>query len=93
MSSSNGIKRLIINADDLGWSRGISDGIFLAHRQGLVTSASLMVNQPASEYALVLANQNPRLAVGIHLNLCTGAPVLPPENVPKIGRASCRERV
>ena len=81
MSSSNGAKRLIINADDLGWSRGISDGIFLAHRQGLVTSASLMVNQPASDYALVLASQNPRLAVGIHLNLCTGAPVLPPENV------------
>ena len=81
MSSSNGKKRLIINADDLGWSRGISDGIFLAHRQGLVTSASLMVNQPASDYALVLASQNPRLAVGVHLNLSAGAPVLPPENV------------
>ena len=84
MSSSNGIKRLIINADDFGWSRGISDGIFLAHRHGLVTSASLMVNQPASEYALVLASQNPRLTVGVHLNLSAGAPVLPPENVPTL---------
>jgi len=84
MSSSNGRKRLIINADDLGWTRGISDGILLAHRHGLVTSASLMVNQPASDYALILASQNPRLAVGIHLNLCTGVPVLPPENVPTL---------
>ena len=84
MTSSNGKKRLIINADDLGWTRGISDGIFLAHRQGLVTSASLMVNQPASEYALVLASQNPRLAVGVHLNLSDGVPTLPPCQVPSL---------
>ena len=45
-------KRLIVNADDFGWSRGITDGILLAHHEGIVTSVSLMVNQPSTEYAL-----------------------------------------
>jgi len=80
-------KRLIVNADDLGWTRGISDGIFVAHREGIVTSASLMVNQPASEYAIRQARNYPELGVGIHLNLCEGAPVLPRHEVPTLVRA------
>ena len=74
-------KRLIINADDFGWSRGISDGILLAHREGIITSTTLMVNQPASQYALELASQAPKLGVGIHLRLCDGFPVLAPSQV------------
>ena len=84
MSSSNGKKRLIINADDFGWSRGITDGILLAHREGPVTSASLMVHQAASEYALALTGRYPHLSVGVHLNLCAGTPVLPPDQVPSL---------
>jgi len=84
MTGSNGRKRLIVNADDFGWTRGISDGILLAHRDGVVTSTSLMVNQPASDYALVCASQHPRLSVGIHLNLSDGAPVLQPGKVPSL---------
>jgi len=74
-------KRLIVNADDLGLSRGITDGIFLAHCSGIVTSASLMVNQPATEYALEQLQRVPGLDVGIHLNLCQGKPVLPASSV------------
>jgi chitin disaccharide deacetylase len=77
-------KRLIVNADDLGLSRGITDGIMLAHRDGILTSASLMVNQPATEYALDQLANVPRLDVGIHLNLCQGRPVLPPRFVPSL---------
>jgi len=79
-------KRLIVNADDFGWTQGISDGILLAHREGIVTSASLMVNQPASEYALRQARKYPELGVGIHLNLCEGMPVLPRHEVPTLVR-------
>ena len=83
-------KRLIVNADDLGLSRGITDGIFFAHQQGIVTSASYMVNQPASEYAAEQLRSCPSLDVGIHLNLCQGRPVLPPSAVPTlVGSDGC----
>ena len=76
--------RLIVNADDLGMSRGITDGIILAHRYGIVTSASLMVNTPAAEYAVERLAKTPQLGVGVHLNVCAGAPVLPREKVPTL---------
>lgn len=76
--------RLITNADDFGWSRGITDGILLAHREGIVTSTTLMVNQPTSEYALEQASQLPKLGVGVHLHLCDGSPVLSPREVPTL---------
>ncbi len=82
--NGNGAKRLIVNADDFGWSYGITNGILEAHRNGIVTSASLMVNRPASEYALDLMQTAPKLSVGIHLTLCDGAPVLPPASVPSL---------
>jgi chitin disaccharide deacetylase len=74
-------KRLIINADDFGLSHGITDGILLTHRKGLLTSTSLMVNQPATEYAVRRAPEAPSLGIGIHLNLTEGKPVLPKEKV------------
>jgi chitin disaccharide deacetylase len=77
-------KRLIVNADDLGLSFGITDGILESHRKGIVTSASLMVNQPATEYAVAAVRDTPSLDVGIHLNLCQGKPVLSPERVPSL---------
>ena len=69
--------RLIINADDFGWSRSITDGILRAHEDGIVTSTSLLANQPASVYAISMIPGVPRLGIGIHLNLCSGAPVSP----------------
>jgi chitin disaccharide deacetylase len=80
-------KRLIINADDLGLSRGITDGILLAHRQGILTSASLMVNQPATAYAVEQLPSVPQLDVGVHLNLCQGQPVLPAKDVSTLVRS------
>lgn len=83
-ASNKWSKRLIVNADDLGLSRGITDGILQAHRKGIVTSASLMVNQPATEYAVACLAHTPDLDVGIHLNLCQGRPVLPPREIPSL---------
>src|SRR5215469_5126312 len=72
------LKRLIVNADDLGLSHGITEAILHCHRNGIVTSASLMVNQPATDYAVTCLEKSPNLDVGIHLNLCQGKPVLAP---------------
>jgi chitin disaccharide deacetylase len=76
--------RLIINADDFGWSRSITDGIVRAHEDGIVTSTSFLANQPASDYAISQIPRVPQLGIGIHLNLCSGAPVLPAEEVPSL---------
>lgn len=73
--------RLIVNADDLGMSRGITDGIISAHRYGFLTSASLMANMDAAEYAMKRVAEFPKLGVGVHLNICSGAPLLPPAEV------------
>lgn len=61
---------LIVNADDFGRSPGINRGIVRAHREGIVTSASLMVRWPAATAAAALADENPALSVGLHLDLC-----------------------
>ena len=67
-------RRLIVNADDLGYDPAINRGIVEAMRQGVVTSATLMVNLPHSAEGAAQAHG---LAVGLHLNLARGAPVSP----------------
>ncbi|HET6984270.1 MAG TPA: ChbG/HpnK family deacetylase [Myxococcaceae bacterium] len=68
------VRRLIVNADDLGYDPAVSEGIVLAMRGGVVTSATLMVNLPHSEHGATLARGLP---VGLHLNLSRGAPLSP----------------
>ena len=60
---------LIVTADDFGITSGINRGIVRAHREGILTSASLMVDRPACEEAAALARENGTLSVGIHLEL------------------------
>jgi predicted glycoside hydrolase/deacetylase ChbG (UPF0249 family) len=59
-------RRLIVNADDFGAWPGINRGIIEAHRDGILTSASLMVDRPAAREAADLATAHPRLSVGLH---------------------------
>jgi predicted glycoside hydrolase/deacetylase ChbG (UPF0249 family) len=66
-------KLVLFNADDLGYSRGINRGIFEAHVRGVVTSASMMVNTPATGEAVLLARDYPGLAVGLHVNFTNEA--------------------
>ena len=63
------MKRLIVNADDFGLSDGVNAGIVRAHREGIVTSASLMVRQPGTEAAVTAAHGCPDLSLGLHLDL------------------------
>lgn len=73
--------RLIVNADDFGLSPGVNRGIVAAHRDGIVTSASIMVNGPAFAHAVALAREHPTLDLGVHLTLTELAPLAPPEAV------------
>jgi len=71
-------KLLIVTADDLGISRGVNRGIVTAHRYGILTSTSLMVNRPASVEAAAVARACPALSIGLHLELDPdGAPDVP----------------
>jgi chitin disaccharide deacetylase len=70
-------KRVIVNADDFGMSASITDAILVAHRYGILTSTSLMANMPSAEYAVRQSKSEPKLGVGIHLNICQGKPILP----------------
>jgi predicted glycoside hydrolase/deacetylase ChbG (UPF0249 family) len=63
------MKYLIVNGDDFGASIGISRGILEAHKQGILTSTSFMVNMPASQAAADSAQATPELSVGLHADL------------------------
>ena len=68
------IKRLIINADDFGFSRSVTDGIIHAHSHGILTSTTLMTTMPDCDRAMDIARSHPQLGVGIHLCLTQGTP-------------------
>lgn len=74
-------RRLIVNADDFGRSHSINEAVVRAHREGILTGASLMVNEPAFDDAVNLARQNPKLGVGLHLSLVCGKSTLALENI------------
>lgn len=76
------VKYLIVNADDFGISEQVNETIITAHRQGIVTSTSLMVSGEGVESAVRLAKENPSLGVGLHLVLCCGKSILPPPKSP-----------
>jgi chitin disaccharide deacetylase len=71
------LKYLIPNADDFGYTRDVNDGIIHAHRQGILTAATLMATGAAFDHAVALARENPSLDVGVHLVL-VGGPGFPP---------------
>ncbi|MES2308726.1 MAG: ChbG/HpnK family deacetylase [Verrucomicrobiota bacterium] len=62
-------------ADDLGWDRSANESIIHTHQHGVLTSAALMMGQPGTEEAIVLARQNPRLEVGLHFHFCDSIPL------------------
>jgi predicted glycoside hydrolase/deacetylase ChbG (UPF0249 family) len=73
--------RLIVNGDDLGLAACVNRGILRAHRDGILTSASLLANAPATDEALAMLRDAPALGIGVHLNLVRGSPLSPPETV------------
>src|SRR5437899_2323951 len=74
-------RRLIVNADDLGRSAGVDRGIVRAHREGIVTSATLMANTTDAAHAGAVARADPSLDVGVHLVLTFARPLSEPTRV------------
>jgi len=70
------MRRLIVNADDFGFTSGVNRAIVEAHTHGIVTSSTLMANGPAFEGAVKLAKTVPDLSVGCHVVLIDGQPLL-----------------
>lgn len=76
-----GALKLIVNADDFGYFKSVSDGILRAHREGIVTATTLLVAAPDSERASQLMRSAPDLDVGVHLNLTFDRPLSDPVRV------------
>lgn len=77
------MKRLVVTADDFGLSPAVNEAVRRAHRDGILTCASLMMGAPAAADAVAIAKAD-GLPVGLHLTLVDGRPVLPPERVPDL---------
>ncbi len=73
--------KLIINADDYGLSKSISDGIILGIREGYITSTSIMANMTWAEYAIQKALEYNIDCIGLHINLTVGKPILKNDNL------------
>lgn len=73
--------RLVLNADDFGWSPGVNEAVHELYEAGILTSTSLMVGAPAAEEATRLARRLPGLAIGLHMALVAAPPVLPRDQV------------
>ncbi|GAA4494837.1 hopanoid biosynthesis-associated protein HpnK [Gluconacetobacter tumulicola] len=81
------MKHVIISADDFGLSEEANEAIEIAHRDGLLSTASLMVAGPAAEDAIARARRLPGLNVGLHLVVIEGPAVLPPSEIPLLVNA------
>lgn len=80
-----GSRYLIVNADDLGLSEGVTQGIVKAWHEGILTSTTAMINiKGAPQQVTATHARYPDLPIGLHLNITTGRPVLAPEDVPTL---------
>lgn len=96
---------IIFNADDFGYSKGINYGIIEAHKSGVLTSTTLMMNMSGTFHATELSKGVETLAVGLHLNISLGKPLtdgktltsengkfIKPQNLPE-GYKYCEEEL
>jgi len=81
------MKRLIVTGDDFGLAVPVNEAIELAHRNGILSAASLMVGAAATIDAVERARQLPKLRVGLHLVVVEGRPVLPAAHIPDLVQA------
>ncbi len=79
---------VIVNADDFGYSSRVNAAVLRAHRDGILTSASLMVAEPGFNEAVAMARSTPTLGVGLHVATTYDRALLPPAKIPHIAGAS-----
>jgi len=85
------VRRLVVNADDFGFTRDVNQGIVEAHRNGILTATTLMATGAAFDDAVRLAKENPALDVGCHLVLA-GSPGFP-DTVAQLIRMMALKRI
>lgn len=78
------MRRLIINADDFGFTHGVNRAIVEAHTQGVVTSSTLMANGHVFAEAVQMASATPKLSVGCHVVLIDGTPLSKADALPSL---------
>lgn len=81
------MRQLIVTADDFGLAVPVNEAIERGHREGILSTASLMVAADATADAVERAHRLPGLRVGLHVVLVNGRPALPPERIPRVVRA------
>jgi predicted glycoside hydrolase/deacetylase ChbG (UPF0249 family) len=72
----------IFNADDFGISRGVNAAIVKAHKEGILNSASLMINQKYAKEAINFAKEMPELEMGLHINITNEYPASDKNKIP-----------
>lgn len=75
-------RRLVVTADDFGLHVAVNEAVEAAHREGILTAASLMVSAPAAGDAVERAKRLPRLRVGLHIVLADGPATAPRARIP-----------
>lgn len=69
------MSKLIVNADDFGYCEAVNYGIISAHRNGIVTSTTIMANMPGFDHAVNLLKENKSLGCGVHMTLSCNKPL------------------
>ncbi|MDO7843058.1 hopanoid biosynthesis-associated protein HpnK [Sphingomonas immobilis] len=87
------MRTVIINADDFGVAVAVNEAVERAHREGILTTTSLMVTGAAVPDAVARAKAMPRLGVGLHVALAEVPPALPPAQIPDLVDANGHFRV
>ena len=84
------MKRVIFSADDFGLDPAVNEAVEIAHRDGMLSSASLMVGEAAAAAAVAIADRHPTLRVGLHVALVEATPVSDPADIPDLVDGSGR---
>ena len=69
------MSKLIVNADDFGYCEAVNYGIISAHRNGIVTSTTIMANMPGFDHAVNLLKKNKDIGCGVHMTLSCNKPL------------------
>lgn len=78
-------KYLIVNADDFGYAQGVNRGIVAAHRHGVVSSTTLMVDAPAAGEVRDVVREHPELGIGLHFVATQhGVPLIDLSDIAKV---------
>lgn len=77
------MKKILVRADDLGYSEGVNYGLVKSIKEGIIRSAGVMVNMPATQHGLSLLQDVP-VCYGLHTNICVGKPLSDPGRIPSL---------